>query len=143
VVGTFLEKVARLAEEKGDRALDSDGRLGHGLLLEAFDDSARDFIGEVKQELYFALNFSSEIQTNKSLVNELLDAFAGLPTPFVHDDCLGALSDRLNKKLSPTQLRDALRQMKEMGIFEIHPVDVLKWRAGRLFKEALRMKYVR
>ncbi len=144
VIGSFLGHIAKICVSSPTDALDSDGKVSHSVILEAFEHATQEFIDEIKQELYFALNLASTQDNNQQLVDELVVSLAGMQTPFVLDDCIEKLHAKLGSESSETKyLRDALRQMKDMGIFEIHPVDALKWRVGRLFKEALRMKYVR
>jgi hypothetical protein len=143
VFGSFLTKLADIGRDESDRAFDMDGKISHLAVLEAFSYAAKDFINEVKQELNFALSFKSDFDQNRILVGALVAAFAGLTTPFVLDKCVQSLIDRLPQALAPSELREALRRMKDMGIFEDHPSDSSKWRAGRLFKEGLGMKYLR
>ncbi|SFK75169.1 hypothetical protein [Rhodanobacter glycinis] len=142
VFGAFFTKVAELGTSRGEKALDG-GRVSHDVVLEAFEYAARDFINEVKQELNFALDLGSSVDLNKKLVADLLQSFSGLQTPFILDRCVDALEDKLPNDISKKAIRESLRRMKDMGIFEDHPSDPTKWRAGRLFKEGLRMKYVR
>lgn len=119
------------------------GRVSHDVVLEAFEFAARDFIDEVKQELNFALSLKVAPDENKRLVSDLLQAFSGLQTPFVLDKCVEALHGRLESGVDKSLIRKSLLRMKDMGIFEDHPSKPEMWRAGRLFKEGLRMKYVR
>lgn len=143
VFGSFLSKVAEIGKARGASALDVDQRVSHDVVLEAFEYAARDFINEVKQELNFALNIGATAAENRQHVSDLLESFSGLPTPFELDRCVDVLSGKLPSPFSSKVVRDCLRRMKDMGIFEDHPADPRKWRAGRLFKEGLRMKYVR
>ena len=142
VFGAFFAKVADIGLERGAKALDGD-RVSHDVVLEAFEHAARDFINEVKQELNFALDLSPSVDQNKKLVADLLQSFAGLQTPFILDRCVEALEDKVPRDITKTSILESLRRMKDMGIFEDHPSDPTRWRAGRLFKEGLRMKYVR
>lgn len=143
VFGSFLSKLASIGRDEPDRAVDSDGKVSHLAVLEAFSFAAKDFISEVKQELNFALVLNADADENRKLVSALAQGFSGLTTPFVLDQCVSSLLERLPGELNPGALRDALRRMKDMGIFEDHPSDSSKWRAGRLFKEGLGMKYSR
>lgn len=144
VIGSFLEFVTKNCEKNPAEALDKDGKISHTVILTAFENATQGFIDEIKQELYFALNLSNDPGSNQLLVDELIVSLAGMQTPFVLDDCIDTLNSKLGSAGATIKsIRDALRQMKDMGIFEIHPSDARKWRAGRLFKEALRMKYVR
>lgn len=142
VFGGFLAKVSAIAADRGEKAMDGD-RVSHNVVLEAFESAAREFIDEVKQELNFALSLKDAVDENKRLVSDLLQAFSGLQTPFVLDQCVEALNGRLESGVEKSLIRKSLIRMKDMGIFEDHPVKPEMWRAGRLFKEGLRMKYVR
>ncbi|KAB0663972.1 ParA family protein [Oryzomonas japonica] len=144
VIGSFLEFITKICEHNPAEALDGDGRISHSVILAAFENATKGFIDEIKQELYFALNLTDDSDSNQLLVDELILSLAGMQTPFVLDDCIDKLQTKLGTAgVTVKALRDALRQMKDMGMFEIHPSDARKWRVGRLFKEALRMKYVR
>lgn len=142
VFGGFLGKVSSIAVVQGEKSMDG-GRVSHDVVLEAFEFAARDFIDEVKQELNFALSLKVAPDENKRLVSDLLQAFSGLQTPFVLDKCVEALHGRLESGVDKSLIRKSLLRMKDMGIFEDHPSKPEMWRAGRLFKEGLRMKYVR
>lgn len=142
VFGGFLTKVSSIAVARGEKAMD-DGRVSHDVVLEAFEFAAREFIDEVKQELNFALSLKDSVDDNKRVVSDLLQAFSGLQTPFVLDRCIEALHGRLESGVEKSLIRKSLLRMKDMGIFEDHPSQPEKWRVGRLFKEGLRMKYVR
>ncbi|WP_369914796.1 AAA family ATPase [Xanthomonas sp. NCPPB 3005] len=142
VFGQFIAKIGDIGAERGEAATD-EGRVAHDVVLEAFEFAAKDFINEVKQELNFALNLNESVDRNKKDVSDLLQAFTGLQTPFVLDKCIEQISVRLSEGIGSVEIRESLRRMKDMGIFEVHPSDATKWRAGRLFKEGLGMKYVR
>lgn len=144
IIGSFLEHVTKICSKSPKDALGNDGRISHVVILDAFEHATQEFIDEIKQELYFALNLSTDQESNQLLVDEFIVSLAGMQTPFVLDECIEKLQAKLGSKIREAKaVRDALRQMKDMGIFEIHPSDARKWRVGRLFKEALRMKYVR
>jgi hypothetical protein len=144
VVGSFLDHVERQCVADSAKALDSNGKVSHTIIVDSFAEATDEFIREIKQELYFALDLNNDSDVNRRLVDELISALSGLQTPFSFEDCVEKLAMRLGDQVSNDRgLRNALRQMRDMGIFEAHPVDPTKWRAGRLFKEALKMKYVR
>ena len=143
VFGSFLSRLEVVGSVEPSSALDGDKRVSHAVVLDAFSDAARDFISEVRQELSFALELSVDQEENRKLVNDMMQAFSGLTTPFELDPFVDRLAGRLTSTVSAGGLRESLRRMKDMGIFEVHPSDASKWRAGRLFKEGLGMKYVR
>lgn len=117
-------------------------RVHQALVLAAHEASSRQFLNEVAQELSVLLDLEKQPEANTQRVNELLQAFDGLRTPFALEECLTELSTRL-PGVEVRRLREALTLMKEVGMFEDRPGYSGWWRAGRLFKSALRMKYVR
>jgi hypothetical protein len=119
-----------------------DGRVSQSLVLVAHEAASRKFLDEVKQELSVLLSLARQTAENEQRVSELLAAFDGLSTPFKLDDRLKELAERV-PKANASDLREALYRMKEVGMFEDRPGFSGWWRAGRLFKSALRMKYVR
>jgi hypothetical protein len=62
-------------------------------------------------------------------------------TPF--DRRTLAASMRNSLKIPKAHIDATLEAMKEIGIFEEHPRTPGSWRAGRVFKAALKMKYGR
>lgn len=140
----FLDQIAEVGTkraEKGVQTIDN-GRVSHAVVLEAHAAASTAFVAEVTQELYGLLELDDMPLENRRLVDELIAALEGRPTPFV----LETLVEELQKAIStvePRKIRDALQRMREIGIFESRPGYAGQWRAGRLYKSALRMKYVR
>jgi hypothetical protein len=96
----------------------------------------------VEAELAYLLQLAPEYPENLQRVKELLQAFAGLQTPFSVDQCVQDLNSKL-REITEAAIRAALVQMREVGIFEDRPGYPGEWRVGRLFKASLGMKYVR
>lgn len=119
-----------------------DGHIHQALVLAAHDAASRRFLDEVKQELTVLLDLATSPTENEQQVTQLLAAFDGLSTPFQLDECVKKLSELLGR-VESSRIREALHRMKEIGMFEDRPGYAGWWRAGRLFKSALRMKYVR
>jgi hypothetical protein len=119
-----------------------DGLVNQLLVLNSHEASSRRFLDEVKQELTVLLDLAKKPSDNEIRVSQLLAAFDGLPTPFQLEICLKKIKDII-PKVDIADLREALHRMKEVGMFEDRPGYSGWWRAGRLFKSALRMKYVR
>jgi len=134
--------VAKSRSDKGGVALDADGKVSHSVVLEAHAAASAAFITEVTQELYALLNLDNDDSLNRRLVDSLIAAFEGQPTPFEVELIVDRLQHLVNG-LDASKLRDALQRMREVGIFEGRPGYPGQWRAGRLYKSALRMKYVR
>jgi hypothetical protein len=117
---------------RGD-VFSADGRLTSAVVQYAYDEAAKQFLSEVRQELQFVL----EIANNQ--IDPFLEAFAGQATPFRVDEMVQTISNRV--PLQADVVRDALDKLKSMGIFELRPgYENLEWRAGRIFRSALKMK---
>jgi Mrp family chromosome partitioning ATPase len=119
-----------------------DGRVSQALIFAAHERAAKDYLQQVEQELVYLLQLSPNYSENTSRVKELLQAFAGLPTPFSVDSCVQQLRPKL-QAINEADIRAALVQMRDVGIFEERPGYAGEWRVGRLFKASLGMKYVR
>jgi hypothetical protein len=119
-----------------------DGKVSQALVLRAHEAAAHQFISEIKQELFVLLDMGGAGAHNTELVNKFIGSFDGLPTPFKVDEQVMELSKRMNG-IESSIIRDALNRLKELGIFEDRAGYPGEWRAGRLYKSALRMKYYR
>jgi hypothetical protein len=118
-----------------------DGRLPSRIVLEAYDEASRDFISDVQVELYSFLTIDEDDSRNKDAVNSLIKAFSGLRTPFVTEEIIPDLAKR--SSISEEKIRQALRGMQDVGIFEDRPAYPGELRTGRLYKAGLAMKYGR
>jgi hypothetical protein len=139
----FLVEISTQAQAltaRGDQTLEN-GRVLHTIVLDAHAKASVQFVHEVKQELYVLLNLSSDDAENRQNVDALIEAFEGQQTPFLQDTLIDSLVTRI--AVGAPNLRNALKQMTDIGIFERHPKNPGELRAGRLYKSALRMKYVR
>lgn len=142
---TFLDLIAapdNLPKGKIPAAVIEDKRIHQALVLAAHEEASKRYLHEVQQELAFLLELSSDKKENESLVKQLLSAFDGLRTPFNVEERIGELKGKL-RRISRPSLRESLTRMKDIGMFEERPRYPGQWRAGRLFKSALNMKYVR
>jgi MinD-like ATPase involved in chromosome partitioning or flagellar assembly len=119
-----------------------EGRVSQSLIFAAHERAAKDYLQQVEAELVYLLQLAQDYSKNSHRVKELLQAFAGLPTPFNLDTCVQDLRSKL-QGVSEAEIRAALVQMREVGIFEERPGYAGEWRVGRLFKASLGMKYVR
>jgi hypothetical protein len=141
----FLHLIAHPGElPHGDAPANviEEDRIHQGLVLAAHEAASRKFLAEVTQELAVLLHLAKTPPNNEQRVNRLIQAFDGLQTPFVLEAILKELQTRVSN-VKPADLREAIQRMKELGMFEDRPGYPGSWRAGRLFKSALRMKYVR
>jgi hypothetical protein len=142
---TFLDLIAsprQLPHGKVPPVPLEDERIHQALVLSAHEHAAKQYLAEVQQELTFLLELGSDTKANEFLVQQLLSAFDGMRTPFNVEQCLNELETRMNNVTRPW-LRESLTRMKDIGMFEERPRNPGEWRAGRLFKSALNMKYVR
>lgn len=140
---TFLEFIADPPDSyQSVTSLIEDGRVNQGRILDAHEAAAKAFMNEVKGELNVLLELAPTESHNVQLVDQLIQGFDGLRTPFKLDDHVKVLKERLND-ISEENLRKALSKMRELGIFEDRTGYPGEWRAARLYKSALRMKYYR
>ncbi len=140
----FLYQITVVAAARAEKGLSSidQGRISHAVVLEAHAAASTAFISEVTSELYALLQLDADDQKNKSLVESLVAAFEGQTTPFPVNSMVKSIQESI-AGLDSSRIRDALQRMREVGIFEGRPDYPGDWRAGRLYKSALRMKYVR
>ncbi|HRE16446.1 MAG TPA: hypothetical protein PLW86_05175 [Rhodocyclaceae bacterium] len=140
----FLDQIAEVGIKRTERGLPTidDGRVSHAVVLDAHAAASTAFIAEVTQELYGLLELNENALENRQLVDGLIAALEGRPTPFVLETLVEQLQTTIGT-LEPRKIRDALQRMREIGIFESRPGYAGQWRAGRLYKSALKMKYVR
>jgi hypothetical protein len=148
IYDTFLRSIAEPANIGPTAARSQqvrDARVAQPLIIAAHDYASKEYLKQVAAELKNLLRLSDDSQENQERVGNLIDAFTGLPTPFKFDECLAEVSRKLRNsfKVGSERVREALLQMKRVGIFEDRPGYAGWWRAGRLFKNALGMKYVR
>ena len=122
-----------------------EGRVAQPLIIAAHDNASKEYLTQVAAELKNLLRLSDRPTENQGRVERLIEAFAGLSTPFRLEGCVVEVHRALSNSFSveQQQVRDAMQQMKRVGIFEDRPGYPGWWRAGRLFKNALGMKYVR
>jgi Mrp family chromosome partitioning ATPase len=143
---SFLQKLDDLAKAD-DNPLSDDGRLLNSALLNrAYDQASSAFIDETKQELVhlLSLNFVSQVDASgndQSNVTQFVAAFDGLSTPFAIDKLVSQLQEKT--PFTDQSIRESLRRMKALRMFEDRPGYSGWWRVGQLYKMGLRMKYAR
>ncbi len=109
------------------------GRLSSAVVQYAFDEAAKQFLSAVRLEL------ESVVRLDSGQLHQLLEAFAGLATPFDRENLTTFLAGKTN--IPSEKIRAALNTFKNIGIFEDRPGFAgIEWRAGRIFRSALRMK---
>ncbi|WP_342247904.1 AAA family ATPase [Pseudomonas sp. OTU2001] len=123
--------------------LDTNGRIDQASIFESYDNAAKEFINDAKQELQHAITLDIDPDQNRTKVNVLLESLKGKATPFSLDLLTQKIHSEIGESFSEELIRGALRTMKEMGFFEQTAKDTSKWRAGRVYKSALKMKFVR
>ncbi len=97
-----------------------DNRIAQPLIIAAHDYASKEYLNQVVAELKNLVQLSIDPKTNEELVEVLISAFSGLPTPFEFDKCLNEIVPRFEEhgKVSRDRVRDALQLMKRVGIFE-------------------------
>lgn len=118
-------------------------RIFQGLIFDAHDHACADYLKQVKDELKNLLQLANNTADNQQRINDLLQGFAGMKTPFALDACMQELLTKLRSSIDEPTLRKAMLQMKKVGIFEDRPGYPGYWRVGRLFKSSLGMRYNR
>jgi MinD-like ATPase involved in chromosome partitioning or flagellar assembly len=134
-----VENISRNCADKGEPFIE-DERLVHTIVLSAHAKAAQSFTEGVTQELSVSLELDDEQSRNMQLVKALVNSFEGLSTPFKFEPTVFKASTSLGG-LDVNKIRAAMQRMRDVGIFETHPKRPGEWRAGRLYKAALRMKF--
>lgn len=137
-----IESISQLYAERGEPFVE-EGRLVHTVVLEAHAEAAQAFADGVTQELSVSLDLDDDQNRNTQLVRELMNAFEGLATPFKFESTAAKIASTMETALDVNKVRGAMQRMRDVGIFENHPKRSGEWRAGRLYKAALRMKFGR
>lgn len=140
----FVSKIELISQKRIERSepFIEDNRLVHTVVLEAHTEAAQSFTDGVTQELSVSLDLDQDSHRNMLLVRELMSAFEGLPTPFKFESTAEKVAS-IVKNIDVSKVRGAMQRMRDVGIFENHPKRFGEWRAGRLYKAALRMKFGR
>ena len=112
------------------------------MIFLAHEEAAKAYLAQLESELVYLISLSDDHATNQERIRALLNAFAGLKTPFQLEDQLEAIASKV-ASIQSTEIRAAMESMKRVGMFEDRPDYPGQWRVGRLFKSSLRMKYVR
>lgn len=133
-----LENIALDCADKGEPFIE-DERLVHTIVLKAHATAAQSFTEGVTQELGASLELDEDQHRNMQLVKALVNAFEGLGTPFKFEAIVERAAATMGVDVS--KVRTAMQRMRDVGIFETHPKRSGEWRAGRLYKAALRMKF--
>ncbi len=141
---SFLQTLDNLAQK--DSAPIENGRLNSSLLNKAYDQASAAFIDETKQELVHLLSLNQAVPSGNKIndqasVTLFISAFDGMSTPFDMDKLVIALTDKT--PFTDQSIRDSLRRMKALRMFEDRPGYPGWWRVGQLYKMGLRMKYAR
>lgn len=143
---SFLQKLDELARADSAPLSEGGSRLNSALLNRAYDQASTAFIDETKQELVhlLSLNFVNSTEasdSDQSNVTLFIAAFDGLSTPFALDKLISQLREKT--PFTDPSIRESLRRMKALRMFEDRPGYAGWWRVGQLYKMGLRMKYAR
>lgn len=131
----FLRVIASHKENEFEEAPLINDRVSEKLITFAHEKATDSFLNQVRAELRNLVDLKEEE------LGQLIESFRDEITPF----SVSTLSARLARRtrLKQAKVRDALDQMKTLGIFEDRPGYRGQWRAGRLFKASLGMLYDR
>jgi MinD-like ATPase involved in chromosome partitioning or flagellar assembly len=143
VFDDFLSEIpGELTDQNGiSLPLLEGGRISQQRIFRAHENATNNYLSGLKQELAYLVNLAPDLGENPPQLEKLLNAFDGLRTPFKLDLRVGELSRTTG--IAAEAVRTALEKMKDVGMFETRPDYPGEWRAGRLFKSSLRMKYGR
>lgn len=138
IYDSFLRIIA--GEESAERRGSSmrelvDEHVNDELVSFAHATASENFLLQVRAELRNLVDLSEDS------LSGLLSAFRDTTTPFDVERRCKELADRA--QIDKSAVRQALDQMKTLGIFEDRPKYQGQWRAGRLFKTSLGMRYDR
>lgn len=137
----FLRTLAHNCEEAAGQNL-IEGKISSAAVLHAYDQASRAFIGDVRAELYSLLNLDPDTGKNRDAVDRLIAAFDGMQTPFVVEDTIDQLVNKVDG-LPKEVIRQSISSMQRIGMFESRPKAPGELRARQLYKAGLGMKYVR
>ena len=134
---------ADLKDQSGTNVppVDADAKIHQTRIFRAHESAAESYLEGLKQELAYVVDLSDDFAQNQNLIDKLLSGFDGLQTPFQIEKRVDELASSTG--IPAESVRSALEKMKDVGMFEARPDYPGEWRAGRLFKSSLRMKYVR
>lgn len=116
------------------------GRVDIKLPYKIHEKISEEFLVQVTQEIKTIVKFSG----NKITVTEFLNCFKGQSTPFDPEILAELISKELWKNdhlKHRNEVKKALESLKMIGVLEGHPKNREDWRASRLFKYALKMKW--
>ncbi|MCS3791947.1 MinD/ParA family ATP-binding protein [Aeromonas hydrophila] len=139
----FITQIGKRLSSSGSPCVDGNKKIENAIIMDAYEDAAMGFLSDVKQELYYALDLHDDFAENRANIDKLIGEFNSYKTPFSFDETVILLSTELGDSIPQQKIRDSLNRMKSMGIFEATAKDSDRWRAGRVYKSALKMKFVR
>lgn len=139
----FITQIGTRLSTSRESSIDGHQKIENSIIMDSYEDAAMGFLSDVKQELYYALDLHDEFSENRVNIDKLIGEFNSYKTPFSFDETVSLLSTELGDSIPQQKIRDSLNRMKSMGIFEATAKDSDRWRAGRVYKSALKMKFVR
>jgi hypothetical protein len=110
-------------------------RVSQQLIYSAHEHATAQFLQQVRSELRYLVDLDDP------QLERLLGALRGTTTPFRLERRVKEISQKA--RIGPREVRAAMDQMFNIGIFEIRDGFPGQWRAGRLFKSSLGMLYAR
>ncbi len=135
--GEFLDQIGKIAVVETGRSAVRDARLSGWVVERAHEQATNGFLWSgLKVELSWML-----MDRDSDKLDRLLRELQGEVTPFAPDRLRERLVVRTG--LTDAYIRNAFDAMRQVGVFEKRPGHADQWRAGRLFKTALGMRYTR
>ena len=109
--------------------------MNQSLVIQAHEEVSKRYFNELKQEL------GNIIDTKADTLDRVIEALAEKSTPFDRQ----TLVEQLAKDTSVTrdEVERVIDGLYQSGVFERLRENTSRYRCGRLFKQALRMKYNR
>jgi hypothetical protein len=120
------------------------GKVDEELVFLSHIQATENYFKQVQEELNNMVSFDKEFNANRKKLELFLNALSGESTPFEIVKLIDTIyqktkQDKINKK----DIESTLNSMKSLGIFEVWPKNPGHWRVGKLFKQALNMKFRR
>lgn len=113
----------------------TDRRVSQQLIYSAHEHATAQFLQQVRSELRYLVSLDD------ADLDRLLNALSGTTTPFRLERRIKEIAQQT--RIKDKDVRTALDQMLNIGIFETRDGYPGQWRVGRLFKSSLGMLYAR
>lgn len=121
-----------------------ENKINEELVYKSHIRATEDYFKQVKEELKYMVSFDRDPTKNLNKLDIFLKALSGEQTPFELSKLTQTVYHNISREgLEKKEIESALNSMKSLGIFEDWPKNPGHWRVGKLFKQALNMKFRR